>query len=423
MTNTTQRYLPWILRNILLLVLLINIPGCIAIPDYCMGGGEYTLVTVDLHVIESDASWQHFSEVRSMEFTAYDQDPDIYSALDRDARYCADGSALALGTTFLHYGVVDAADDSVSQEWKTMNAYSNFFYRFTDVDFYPPKHEFVVREDIYDTLKNVRTGQTFDRRTTGSRLDVKYKSGGDLSPLLSFKATFYDSTKYQLTHIIAPRFDARGNIMFVADRLYYKITGDSTGQRFYYNLNYQEDRLLRLHPDGVVDTLFRFPSSLENDNTQITDMRYTQNAIAIIKNGSLFVLRPDGQELFHTDNAGKFMMSANGSAVTYGNGRYYHRFSDDKQLDLSSFVSDITFAQPYAQQVLVTEKDTVLHIVDVNTEKVIQTVTPDQLPPLIQKKGKYSTTGIYYPLITPDNHLRLIYSDDYIFDDPNDPCD
>ena len=182
---------------------------------------------------------------------------------------------------------------------------------------------------------------------------------------------------------VTPRFDKQGNVIFIAKVSHYKITSDSTEQRFYYNLNYQENWLLRLHPDHSLDTLFKFPRTLNNDYPSFNDMQYTPAAVAVtVGNNTLYVFNAAGDELFHTENAYKFMLSADGSAVTYGNGRYYHRFSDNKQLDLSGLVSNITFAQPYAQKVLVTKKDTVLQVVDVNTEKVIQTVTAKQLPPL-----------------------------------------
>lgn len=425
MANTIPRYLPTTLCNILLLALLIGSSGCIDVGDGCYGGDEYTAYTVDLHVVESDASWQHFSEVRNMEFHSSDQEPAIYSAFDQDSRYSSDGSALALNTLevrFLHYGVADAPDDSLWQERETVYIYPGY-HHFTDTDIYPPRHQVVFPTLIFDTLNNPYTGRSYTRRLIESTLDMQSTLGESPDTLLSYKAAFYDSTKYKSIEVVVPRFDKQGNIIFIAKESRYKITSDSSAQRFYYNLYYQENWLLRLHPDHSLDTLFEFPPILDNNYTNVNDLQYTPHTVAIKVSNSLYIFNSAGKQLFHTDEAGNFMMSTDGSAVTYGNGRYYHRFSDDKQLDLSGIVPDITFAQPYAQQVLVTQKDSALQVVDVNAEKVVQTVTAAQLPPLPHRTGKISTTGIYYPLLTPDHHLRMIYSDSYYIDDPNDPCD
>jgi len=425
MANITPRYQPGIITNILLLVLLIYSPGCISIPDYCIGGDEYTPYSIDLHVVELNASLKQSTAVRTMKFRSYDQDPDIYSAFGQGVRYSADGSALVLNNDnaqFLHYGVIDALDDSLWQEQESVSIYPGY-HRFTTADIYPPRHEIIFSALNYDSLKNPYTGRSYINRLSGSTLDMQSAPGTTTKVLLSYKATFYDSTRYRSTEVVTPRFDEKGNVVFIAKESYYKVTSDSTAQHFYFNLYYQENRLLRLHPDHSLDTLFELPTTVNSGYINVADMQYTPGAIAVDLNNALYIFNDAGDELFHADNTGKFMMSADGSAVTYGNGRYYHRFSDDKQLDLSHLVSDITFAQPYAQQVLVTEQRDTLHIVDVNTEKVIQTVTRDQLPDLVKNNHKHSITGIYYPLLTPDNHLRLIYLDYYYIDDPNDPCD
>ena len=425
MANTTPRYFPGVLTNILLLVLLIFSSGCNINIGGCYGGSDGpTAFTVDLYVVESDASLQNFTEVRKMKLTAYDQTPDIFEAFDQGTRYSADGSAMALNTvdiTFLHYGVTDAPADSLWQAWQYTGVYPGYHY-FTDTDIYPPANQFVFSTQNYDTLKNPATGQNYTRRLTKSTLDIQSIRGKTTETLMSYKAAFYDSNMYKSTKVVTPRFDGQGNIIFIAEQSYYKITSDSTAQRFYYNLNYQQNWLLRLHPDQSLDTLFEFPRTLGNNYFSVFDMRYTPNATAIQVGSSLYVFDAAGKQLFHADNAGKFMMSSDGSAVTYGNGKYYHRFSDDKQLDLSGLISGITFAQPYAQQVLVTEHDTTLQVVDVNTDKIVKTVTAAQLPPLPEQVRKISTTGIYYPLLTPDHHLRLIYSDSYSAGDSNTSC-
>jgi|GEM_PF-2626514 len=425
MVNSILRYQPRILSNILLLVLLISASGCGDIMNGCYGGDEYTPYTLDLHVIESDApSLQHFSEIRMMEFITYDQESDIYRALGHGIRYSADGKALALNTqevTFLHYGVVDTTDYTLWQDRETEGVYSGF-YNMLDADIYPTSHELAYHKEINDTLKNLSTGQDYTRRLIQSSLFMHTVLDKGVKKLLSYKAAFYDSTRYKMTKVVTPRFDAQGNILFIAQTSYYKITSDSSAQNFYYNLNYQENRLLRLHPDSMLDTLFEFPVTLNNSYPNIKDMRYTNSAVAVKVDKSLYIFNSNGKELFHAGNAGKFMMSADGSAVTYDNGRYYHRFKDNKQMDLSRLVSGINFAQPYNQRVLVMEKDSALHIVDVNKDQVVHTVTDAQMPRLPIPGGKVSTTGIYYPLLTPDDNLRLIYSDEFYINNSNDSC-
>ena len=191
MANTIPRHLSSF-RNILLLVLLTCNSGCIGIPDYCMGGNEYTAYTVDLHVVESNASLQHFTEVRTMKLQSYNQEPDIYSAFGQGVRYSADGSALAFNTVdvqFLHYGVTDASDDSLWKAQQSVGIYPGY-HPFKDTDIYPPKHEITFPVQNYDTLKNPDTGQHYMSRLTESTLEIQSIPGNNPQTLQSYKATF-----------------------------------------------------------------------------------------------------------------------------------------------------------------------------------------------------------------------------------------
>jgi hypothetical protein len=357
-----------------------------------------------------------------MEFRASDQIPGLTTALGLQARYSSDGTGLIIDDfdqRFIHYGPITSPSDTAWEQ----NTYgiSNFYLSTSNTDIYPSRSEIVFSRTVHDSLENPYNNEVYAGKVVRSELRLKaMNEDANTNIVRSYETAFYDSIKYKVDKIIAPRYTDEGDLLFVSSRSHYKITSDSTDEETYHNLNYKENWLVVQRSDHSLDSLFQIPSGTSVHPTSI-EIQNAEAGIAISDQKTLTVFNYNGQKLLQVDAPGRFMLSRNGKAMSYKDGKQYYRFSDSKQIDLRKFTDKLTFSQPYEQQALLVEADSVVHILDTGSEQITNTITFSNLPPLSQEEGKQSVQNLYYPLLTSENHLRLIHAENYYFKD-TDEC-
>lgn len=111
------------------------------------------------------------------------------------------------------------------------------------------------------------------------------------------------------------------------------------------------------------------------------------------------------------------------NSFTYNEGINYYNIDENYSLDLSQYVENISSANPSQDVILITESDTKLHLFSIPDKKIIQTITLSDLPSINYKKDNINYLGLYHPILTSENKLRLIYIHNYYYDDQNDDCE
>lgn len=114
--------------------------------------------------------------------------------------------------------------------------------------------------------------------------------------------------------------------------------------------------------------------------------------------------------------------SSSGNSFTYNNYKMYYNIVEDYSVDLSQYVSDIIFAQPNEDFILIMEENLSLHIFSIEQSKVIQTVGFANMPYIEQRRDKVSQLGMYFPVLTEDKRIRMIFTERFYKDEPDDGC-
>lgn len=179
--------------------------------------------------------------------------------------------------------------------------------------------------------------------------------------------------------------------------------------------------IIRLNDQNNIDTLVKYAPSFHNDNSYLRSIQSTKDYLLVSKD-SIYIYNLDGELI--TIEAGRYPKAYSGiNSFTYFNGNYYYNIETQNIIDLSLYVDNITSSNPYDDVILITESNTRLHIFTLSDKEVIQTISLDDLPAVSQSRSKINSVGMYHPILTSDNSIRLIYIDSYYNDDPNDDCE
>jgi len=177
--------------------------------------------------------------------------------------------------------------------------------------------------------------------------------------------------------------------------------------------------LLNLSNGNNLDTLFKF-TPVKFD--YIRSLQVTNDYVIVNKSDSIYIFDLNGS--IENIIRGSFPKSYSGiNSFTYNGGKDYFNIEENYSINLSQYVENLTSSNPYDDIILITEGNTLLHIFSIPKKEIIQTISLDDLPPVSQSKDKINSLGLYHPILTSNNLLRLIYIDSYYNDDPDDDCE
>lgn len=414
-----------------LVVSLLMLNACLDIFPECMGGGNETSYTYnDFYSLKSSKPYSSFQERNMVDYASENGtgQETISEYLRDNYRYSADYAALLSGSlerVVFQHGLDQPASEDFWNQYRDHYFFDNRDYSGFDV--LPTHSEQIltanVKDSVYYQADDVYLSNNLTRRTLLQAKGIEHIAD---STLLSFKPEFYDSTKYYSYEIHVPRYRPNGDVVFILKRTSYLITEDSTGTEYFHNQFSVNHTVYLLERGEQARPLFQL--SNDNFNAYRADLRVRADKIGVVYESGYekyhFTLYNfQGEKLYDNVINKHVVIGKDGRSFTTNDGKYYRRLTDNKEIDLSSYYDNVTYAQPYENRVLVVQKDSTINFFDVEKQSTTYSVDLSQMPQVNTSPAKQNVLTIGYPLLAEDGSLYLLYMDNYYFDDPDDPCD
>lgn len=382
----------------------------------CFELRQSTYYNLDLYVVEASSDdYTNFETIRELNFSRLKKYPELTKDIAIENRLSFDNKVLITENGF-DFSLINFTSASQSPEI------------FTSSDILTIEKPDLVTTSHFDYYPQQKIIRTFYGTDPANGISIsQYSFVNSLDPntleedtLKIIRSEVKDDSIFIEKKIYTLRYDPHSDATYFVLNQRYRDYNPTSEPRYDWSpSDKKEIFIMKLYDNHTLDTLSALPDQISYPPL----LTISENFLFLHTYNSFLMYDKAGNYIRTMNDVINPHFSTSGNSLTYSNYKMYYNIVENYTIDLSQYVSDISFSQPHEDFILIMEKDQRLHMFSIEQNKIIQSISIFNMPTVEKRRDKVSQLSIYFPVLTEDNKIRLIFTELHYKDDPSDNCE